>query len=336
MCLPSKKSVTFEPCMPLSDLFLLTLPAGPQLLTGTSFSAPVPTRAAATQALHSGWESLSSLEMQQFHLLPPPYNRPVTPSSPPRCSLSDGTAPSASWEQSLGTGICTSGISAFPGHSPPTYLGFPREKKCAAVRQLKSNRMNTGWEGDGGSKTVSLTFFLTCIWLWVLHYATLIEIPCSGVTWICKHLQCQQTWRGGWSMPSWRLFHRKVSRALTSPLRWQGTNLQRLFWTPYMELSLFTLRTFIPYSQQGAQGLELLWARKRSACHDLASPEIVGKLSETAWSSALDQAANYKTWLTLQAYLTPMETDSRAHRICAAYKHQLVFKWSLISLPQNL
>lgn len=34
---------------------------------------------------------------------------------------------------------------------------------------------------------------------------------------------------------------------------------------------------------------------KRSACHDLASPEIVGKLSETAWSSALDQAANYKT-----------------------------------------
>lgn len=35
--------------------------------------------------------------------------------------------------------------------------------------------------------------------------------------------------------------------------------------------------------------------RKRSACHDLASPEIVGKLSETAWSSALDQAANYKT-----------------------------------------
>lgn len=66
--------------------------------------------------------------------------------------------------------------------------------------------------------------------------------------------------------------------------------------------------------------------RKRSACLDLASPEIVGKLSETAWSSALDQAANYKTQLTLQAYLTPVETDSRARRICAVYKHQLVFK----------
>lgn len=61
-----------------------------------------------------------------------------------------------------------------------------------------------------------------------------------------------------------------------------------------MKLSLFTLRTFIPYSQQGAQALKLL-QEKRSACHDLAFPEIVGNLSETAWSSALDQAANYKT-----------------------------------------
>lgn len=57
--------------MPLSDLFLLTLPASPQLLTQTS-SQLIPTTAAATQALHSGLESLPSLEVQQLHLLPPP------------------------------------------------------------------------------------------------------------------------------------------------------------------------------------------------------------------------------------------------------------------------
>lgn len=39
------------------------------------------------------------------------------------------------------------------------------KKKSTAVRQ--SNRMNTGWEGNGGggSRTVSLTLFLTRIWL---------------------------------------------------------------------------------------------------------------------------------------------------------------------------
>lgn len=35
--------------------------------------------------------------------------------------------------------------------------------------------------------------------------------------------------------------------------------------------------------------------RRRSVCHDLAFPETLGKLSETARSSAPDQVANYKT-----------------------------------------
>lgn len=90
---------------------------------------------------------------------------------PPRAVPGDSTAP------------CTVPLARV---ALPSNLFVPSqgEKKSAAVRQLQSNRTNTGWEGGGGSKTVSLTLFLTCVWLWVLHYATLIEFPCGGVTWI--------------------------------------------------------------------------------------------------------------------------------------------------------
>lgn len=167
MCLPSKKSVRFEPYMSLSDLFLLTLPASPQLLAQTSFSAPVRTRAADTQALHSGWESLSSLEVQQLHLLPPPYNRPAT--------LSSLHAAHGRRHHSQYTPRAAQLLAQCLSHEWPLCFAWAlssnllvlsqRKKKCAAVRQLQSNRMNISWEGDGGSKTVSLTFFLTCIWL---------------------------------------------------------------------------------------------------------------------------------------------------------------------------
>lgn len=109
---------------------------------------------------------------------------------------------------------------ASPGHSlSQTYACLPREK---ALRWGTCNIANVGWEGNSGSRTVSLTLLLTHIWLWVLHCATSVVSLQWGYTALCMPGEtmmedaCLET------------FLRKASGAPTPPPRWQRFNLQRL------------------------------------------------------------------------------------------------------------
>lgn len=153
--------------------------------------------------------------------------------------------------------------------------------------------MNMRWEGNGRSKTVSLTLFLTRIWLWVLHYATLIESPCSGVTRIRASACSISRFRGDRA--------RLLEEFSTESIWGSDTPTEMMgIWSSKASLNSLYVAEFIyfedinslqPRGHRRARGA----TRGRSVCHDLAFPEMLGKLSETARSSALDQVANYKT-----------------------------------------
>lgn len=120
-----------------------------------------------------------------------------------------------------------------------------------------------------------------------------------GCTDPCKHLHCQQA-PSGWSMPAWRLFHKKY------------LGLWHLHWDYGCQSSKAPLNSlsadeFIyfedinPLQLRGHRSVHA--ATGRSVCHDLAFPEMLGNLSETARSSALDQEANYNTdWLCMHTW----------------------------------
>lgn len=109
--------------------------------------------------------------------------------------MRNGTTPRASRGQSLGmhSFLCSAYSHewrlCFPWALSSSLIVLSQGKKSAAVRQLQSNRMNTGWEGDGGSKTVSLTLLLTLS-------APLCNFNRVSLQWgymdPCKHLQRQQ------------------------------------------------------------------------------------------------------------------------------------------------
>lgn len=140
---------------------------------------------------------------------------------------------------------------ASPGHSlSQTYMCLPREK---ALRWGTCNIANVGWEGNSGSRTVSLTLLLTHIWLWVLHCGTSVVSLQWGYTALCMprgdndggrlfgDLYTKSFW--GSNTPT----EMTVLQPSKAPPR-----------APCMSPSLFTLRTSIPSSQEGADGLVLL------------------------------------------------------------------------------
>lgn len=194
----------------------------------------------------------------------------------------------------------TSSISASPGtlFLQPN-CAFPG-KKSTAVRQLQSNRMNTGWEGNGGSKTVSLTLFLTRIWLWVLHHATLIEFPCSGVTWIHASA-CSVSRLGGDRACLLGDFSTESIWGSDIPPEILGLQFSKAPLNSLCVAEFIYFEDIDPLQPKGCRRAHA--ATRRSVCHDLAFPETLGKPSETARRSALDQVANYKTdWLCMHTW----------------------------------
>lgn len=191
-------------------------------------------------------------------------------------------------------------------YSHERYLCFPwalsfsnlivlsQGKKSIAVGRLQRNRMHTGWEGNGVSKTVPLTLFLTCIWLWVLHYATLIEFPCNGVTRICARA-CSVSRLGGvdracllGDFSTESIWGSDIPTEMTG-LQSSKAPLNSLYVAKFIYFE--DINPLQPRGRRRARAATRRW----SVCHDLAFPETLGKLSETAQSSALDQVANYKT-----------------------------------------
>lgn len=159
--------------------------------------------------------------------------------------------------------------------------------------------MNVGWEGNGERKTMSLTLFLTCIWLWVLHHATLIELPCSEAT--RTHTSTCSISRLWETEKSWRLFYRKYL-GLWHPHWDDGTQVFKGSSEFPVRCQVYLLEDIDPLQPRGRRRAHAA-ARRRSVCHDLALPEKLGKVSETAQSSSLDQVANYKAdWLYMHTW----------------------------------
>lgn len=97
----------------------------------------------------------------------------------------------------------------------------------------------------------------------------------------CKLLQRQQAQRGRAHLPD-------------MPTEMMGLRLSKAPLNSLYVVEFVYFEDTGPLQPRGQQRVGAA-TRQRSVCRDLAYPETLGKLSETARSSALDQMANYKT-----------------------------------------
>lgn len=198
-----------------------------------------------------------------------------------------------------------------PLHFHP--LGCPQGQHCSPHSSCFPQRKQSkhGVEREWGEKTLSLTVFLTYIWLWVS------AVPCSRVTQlpVCLFgdLSTKRFW--GSNTPNWDDRAPAFKGSAASSL-----HVVKLIYSENTD----------PLQPRGHKKARA--ALGGSVCHDLAFPEMLGKLSETA----SDQVADYKTdWLCTDTRYIWRSTSGLVGLVLCT-NLSCFFKWSLIQLPPNL